>query len=74
MTEQEQVQDPYTIYVNVKIVDLWCDTYTETLKGNIVNTNQFSVVENAIVFPIQCAAKEIADKAVADFKIFLKGE
>ena len=27
MTEQEQVQDPYTSYVNVKIVDLWHEVY-----------------------------------------------
>ncbi len=56
MTETIEVQDPYTSYVNVKIVDLWFDVYLLELKTNN-----------------QTKAKELADKAVKDFKDFLQG-
>lgn len=52
MTEQ----DPYTNYVNVKIVDLWFEVYLLELKTNNINK-----------------AKELADRAVIDFKAFLQG-
>lgn len=63
MAETIEVQDPYTSYVNVKIVDLWYETYIYTIKERSTN----------IVGSDSSIAKSIADQAVKNFKDFLQG-